>query len=204
MIMRILFILCFCFLSAVPVLASDDAHRQFLARVALAAERQNLKKPLPWITRLSFETRAAALTLADGQYLYQSPNVVRSAYDTSVVHDVTHFYKPSAPRSKMVIHYSGWHKGEIFTFGFDSGVSAEKIRIAAAFFIGYTRAFRVSDMTHLTLGVGSWFGGRVSEKPCLDSYDREYWCPALTAWTDYAPPRRRLYQYISLSLTHRF
>ena len=25
---------------------------------------------------------------------------------------------------------------------------------------------------------------RLSERPCLDSYDREYWCPALVAWAD--------------------
>ncbi len=204
MLLRLCFILCFCFVSAAPAFAADDAHRRMLARFALAAERQNLKPALPWITRFSFENRPAELTLADGQYLYRRPEVVHSAYDSSVTHDLGHFYRPSKPRMNMVAHYSGWHKGEVFTFGFDTGFSAAKIKMEPAFFIGYTRAFQVAELTHITLGVGSWFGGRVSEKPCLDSYDREYWCPALTAWTDYAPPRRRLSRYVHVVLTRRF
>ena len=204
--MRVFFILCFCFVSASPVLAADDAHRRLMAHFALAAERQKMKSALPWITRFSFETTANVheIRLADGEMIYARPAIVSSAYDRSVTYDVSGFYKPSSPRLNAVMNYSGWHAGEIFSFGFDTGFSAEKIRVKPAFFLGYTRAFRLGEMTHLTLGMGSWFGGGVSETPCLDEYDREYWCPALIAWTDYAPPRRRLAQYVNLVLTHRF
>ena len=204
MLLRLCFILSVCFLSTAPAFAMDDGQRRAMAQFALFAERQNFKTHLPWLTRFSFETRPSEITLADDQYLYARPEVVRSGYDQSVAHNVEHFYKPAAPRVKMIMHYSGWHEGEVFTFGFDTGFSAAKIEMEPALFIGYTRAFQVAELTHITLGVGSWFGGRVSESPCLDSYDREYWCPALTAWTDYAPPRRRLSRYIHLTLTHRF
>ena len=206
MMMRVFLLLSFCFLSVSPVFAGDDGHRRLMSRVALAAERQGIESVLPWITRFNFETTANVheILLADGEMIYERPTKVSSVYDRSVVYDVSSFYKPSSPRLKAVMHYSGWHAGEIFSFGFDTGFSAEKIRVKPAFFLGYTRAFRLGEMTHLTLGLGSWFGGGVSEKPCLDEYNRAYWCPALVAWTDYAPSRRRLAQYVNLVLTHRF
>ena len=136
MMMRVFLILCFCFASASPALAADDDHRRLMAHFALAAERQQIKSALPWITRFSFETTAHVheIRLADDEMIYARPTIVSSAHDQSVTHDVSGFYKPSAPRLKAVMNYSGWHAGEIFSFGFDTGFSAEKIQVKPAFF----------------------------------------------------------------------
>ena len=34
---------------------------------------------------------------------------------------------------------------------------------------------------------GGWQKERISEQPCVDAYDREYWCPNLIAWSDRKP-----------------
>ena len=38
--------------------------------------------------------------------------------------------------------------------------------------------------SHLILEGQYWFGSFVSHKPCLDSFDRQYFCGNLTAWSD--------------------
>ena len=134
--MRVFLLLSFCFLSVSPVFAGDEGHRRLMARVALVAERQGIESVLPWLTRFNFETTANVreILLADGEMIYERPAKVSSAYDRSVVYDVSSFYKPSSPRLNAVMNYSGWHAGEIFSFGFDTGFSAEKIQSEAGVF----------------------------------------------------------------------
>ncbi len=176
-----------------------------LAHYALAAKRQNAKPALPWITRLSVtERRFGDIRLADGAKLMERPDIVQSRYDQSVRHDLSRFYQFDRMRVNALMHYAGRRAGEVFSLGLDTGFSAEKITVKPALFVGYARAFQVAEQTHVAASMGGWLGGGVSEKPCRDTFDREYYCPTLTAWTDYRPPRHRLYRYIHLVFTHTF
>ena len=186
-------------ISGPPAVAVDGG----MAHYAILA-KHNEKPPLPWITQLRLSKNTGAIRLADGAIMLNRPGIVRSAYDSSVQHDVSKFYRPDKMHVNAMMHYAGRRAGEVFSFGFDSGFSATKMKVKPALFFGYARAFEVTKTTAVSMSAGGWLGGKVSEKPCLDAYDREYYCPTLTAWTDYRPPRRRLHQYINLMFVHNF
>ena len=75
----------------------------------------------------------------------------------------------------------------IILFGFDSGTSSEKINIKPAIKLGYVNSFKLSSSLFFTLGFSRWYGGKVSEAPCVDVYDRLYSCRYLISWLDVNP-----------------
>lgn len=175
-----------------------------LSGIALAAKQQNATPAMPWLGDMRINDKHAHhITLADGNNLMQRPRVVRS-YSDAAQYDVSHFYKPDKLQVNIVMHYAGRRAGEIISLGFDSGFSARKIKIAPALFAGYTRAYRVARSTHITASAGGWFGGEVTHEACRDAFDREYFCPTLTAWSDYRPSRQKLQRYLHLTWTHDF
>lgn len=149
------------------------------------------------------EKSTSNIILADGKSLMKRPSAVRS-YSKTVEYDVSHFYQPDKLQLNMIVHYAGRLAGEIISFGFDTGFSAEKITLKPALFAGYTRAFQVAKSTHISVSMGGWFGGKVSHKPCRDDFEREYYCPTLTAWSDYHQPGERLQRYYNVTWTHDF
>lgn len=169
--------------------------REFL--YAILAKQHDVKVPLPFLTQVSLlDKTPGIIQSADGRGIMYSPRVVSSGYDSSVKYDVSRFYKSDKIRLNMMIQYAGRIAGEIFSAGLDTGHHAQKIKIEPAFFVGYARAFQMTERASVTLGFGGWFGGTISEKPCIDYYDREYYCGTLTAWTDYKPVKNRLDKYV--------
>ncbi len=55
---------------------------------------------------------------------------------------------------------------------------------APSTFLGLAKNFEIDKANTMSVSWGQWFGGKVTERPCLDSYDRQYWCPNLSAWID--------------------
>lgn len=76
--------------------------------------------------------------------------------------------------------FSQW----LLSFGYDSGLQADKLSVAPSTFLGLAKNFEIDKANTMSVSWGQWFGGKVTERPCLDSYDRQYWCPNLSAWID--------------------
>ncbi len=188
-------------LSPAPAWAADSGGD--LARLAVAARQQNAAPKHPWLTRLRLAGAADDIYLADGTRLMSRPEIVYS-YNETTPYDVSRFYRPSAMRANLMLHYAGRRAGEIISVGVDSGYSAAKIHIDPALFIGYTRAFQAAENLTIALGAGGWLGGDISEKPCRDDFDRAYYCPTLTAWSAYRRPRHRLNRRAHLLLAYDF
>ncbi|WP_462137261.1 hypothetical protein [Candidatus Mycalebacterium sp.] len=188
----------------VPYTAAAVNGGMDLVRIAVAAKQQNAVPATPWIGSMRIaDSSADDIYLADGRRLMKRPGVVHS-YSETVEYDVSRFYRPNGMQAKMVLHYAGRTAGEIFSVGFDTGFSAEKIRVNPALFVGYTRTFQVAKQTLVAVGAGGWVGGKVSENPCRDEYNRAYYCPTLTAWSDHRQSRRRLQQHFQLMVSHSF
>lgn len=171
-----------CLLLNTSVLAMDGQH---LARLAIETSKQNKVIQYAWIDPLShLQFDAVNIVRADGAKLMPTPKIATSY--NGVQYDVAGFYKKK-PRINMVVHYAGRVPGEALSLGVDSGFSAKKIQLKPALFIGYTRALQLQENTYVALNANSWLGGGVSEQPCMDNYNREYYCPTLTAWSDYKP-----------------
>ena len=175
-----------------------------LLHIALASKQQNARPPMPWVSQVRLTDNAAdKIMLADGRAVMTRPSVVHS-YSGAVRYDVSRFYKPDAPQINIIMHYADRTPGEIISLGLDSGYRAEKIRVNPALFLAYTRAVKITRQSYLTAAIGGWLGGTVTEKPCMDSFDREYYCPTLTAWRDYRPAKRQLQRYYWLMWTREF
>ena len=186
-----------------PLSASgiDDGHT--IATVAQVAKQQDVTPALPWISTLRItEKDHSVIRLADGERLMQRP--IRASSYNDGNYDVAQFYKADSGRLSMVWHYAGRKAGEIFSVGIDSGYRAEKLTIRPALFIGYARSMEIEQGKYLTLAMGGWLGGKTTHKPCSDSFDREYYCGNLTAWTDFRPRRDELQHYSRLVYKHEF
>lgn len=203
----------FLLLLLLPFSSATALTPQTLSFMAINSERQNYKSVLPFISAIRFDDGSPKYLLrADGEYIYQnSTNVVSNYYflDPSAniknfTYNVAHFYKSNRPRFKVMLHYSGWLKGAVFSFGADSGHNSQKIKLKPAIFVGYTQAFRLNATSYIAFGAGAWFGGKIKETPCLDDYNRRYWCHNLTAWSDRPKQRNRLTQYVNITFTNRF
>ena len=198
------------YLPCTSVVAADDGRN--LARIALAAKQQNAAPPMPWIGDMRISDKTTSnIRLADGANLMKRPDVVRVTTQTTTVdHDVSHFYKPEKLQLNLVMHYAGRQAGEIISFGFDSGFSAEKLKVKPALFVGYTRAFQVAKSTHISVGMGGWFGGKVSHKPCHSEGlpEHKFYCQTVIPWSDYQRYSRqhseRLQRYYNITWTHVF
>lgn len=165
------------------VLAMDGQH---LARVAIETNKQNKVMQYAWIDPASnLQFNNMDIASANGIKLMNNPKTAGSY--NGVQYDVSHFYTAKKPRINMIMHYAGRTPGEILSFGIDSGFSAKKIKIKPALFVGYSRAFKIKENTHIAFNINGWLGGKILEQPCRDDYNREYYCPTLTAWRDYKP-----------------
>lgn len=196
------YLLAAAFIIATPVATAADWRQA--AGYALTAKHLNMKVAWPWLAALDVDAEPHTIRTADGRALMRRPTVVASAYDSSARYDLSEFYRPKSPRLRFKLHYAGRKRGEVVSFGLDTGYAAEKITVKPALLIGYARAFEVQKNFFFTVGVSGALGGRVSEKACFDAYDRAYYCPTLTAWRDHRPREHRNELHGGLALTWIF
>lgn len=124
---------------------------------------------------------------------------VVSGYDsTSTRYSVANFYAQQNDRQRLIGHINGFSKGELFSIGYDSGMNAQKLNVNNAIYAGYTKTMSFTKSSLTAVSFGSWFGGNVSESPCIDSYGRQYSCQSLTAWSDYKPNYPRPLAFIDI------
>ncbi len=111
--------------------------------------------------------------------------VVCSGYDAAVCASTDAFYRfKSQTLLKMTLVGTiteSW--GTRITVS--TGAKAEKLEIEPRIVLGIIRAHAFTKRDSMTTEMYNSIGGRVRNKPCLDSYDREYYCGNLTAWSDY-------------------
>jgi len=149
-----------------------------------------------FFTKLNIEQSPLSYYDAGGMPIIGNPQYVKSGYDSTIRYYVGDFYKANSNRYQFILNILGLKKGQFFSVGFDNGVKADKLTVNPSVFVGYTQTFQISKQTIFNLGLGTWLGGNISESPCIDSYDRQYWCQNLTSWNDYHPNYPKPLSYI--------
>ncbi len=188
-----------------PILAwADSNYRHHVMNVSMASAVSDLEPKLVWPASLSMTSDVTSFDTAGGDYILPSPKNVASAYDSEIRHDVSSFYRTKKDRINMILGFTLWGPGTVISVGYDSGVKAEKLSIKRALFLGVNHTVRLRKNTYLGFGLGKWIGGRISETPCVDTYDREYWCQNLTAWSEYVPSYPKVYQYAGFRFLKTF
>jgi|GEM_PF-1245404 len=182
-----------------------EQHRQQLTDFSLLA--YELKTNLFWLSELNVENDPSYFTSSSGHHIIKNSWFVTSAYDPSYkIYDVRDFYKPKSNRVKFIGNIGiNSLPGTILSLGYDNGIKSQKFTLSKNFFVGAAKTFELIEKNYITISAGKWFGGgKVTETPCRDSYDREYWCQNLTAWSDYNPNYPKNYSYIDIKYTLKF
>ena len=169
---------------AINAQAGDEEHRDTVGRVLFTSAQGGFNVQFPFVTQMYLQREQGQFTLSSGQNLLFVPSMVASGYDTSIAHDLSDFYTAKNLRQRWVLNYLEPASRWLVSFGYDSGTQADKLSIESSVFLGAAKNFELAKQHHLLFSWGQWFGGKVTERPCLDAYDREYWCPNLTAWKD--------------------
>ena len=191
----------------IPLSAYSGAaqHRSIITNLALASSIDRHLKNIFWISNTDFTSKSNEFFVnSSGATVIVANKLLSSGYDADISYDVSEFYKKNNYRAKFISNFVLNNPNTIFSVGFDSGVSADKIKIEKNLFLGLAHAFQIDKRSHIVISLGSWFGGRIKESPCYDLYDREYWCQNLTSWADYKPEYPKNLSYIDFRFFHRF
>lgn len=197
-------IICTFLMAPLTVKAIDSSYSSDIVRISLLSKLQGKNIPIPYLSRLSVEESPDTLTNASGITVISGLTAAVSGYDSSVRYDISPFYEMKNPRVKGALTLPFSSPGEYFTIGLDTGAAASKINVGNAIFFAYTDTLSVNKNTFFNYSLGSWFGGKIRETPCYDSYDRAYSCKSLTAWSDYNPNYPTQYRYVSVRVTTFF
>ena len=164
--------------------AGDEEQRDLVQRLLTAARDVQFKIDYPFVTQMYVQREQGSFTLSSGRGLLSINDIASSAYDPTIAHNISDFYNAAHTRQRWVINYLEPDSRWLFSLGYDSGSQTDKLTIESSLFLGAAKNFELAKQHHLLVSWGQWFGGKVTERPCLDAYDRAYWCPNLTAWTE--------------------
>jgi hypothetical protein len=171
-------------LGCANIRANDLDHRKAIQNAMMVSIQDPARLDYPFLSTVDIIKENGRFTRSSGWYLIDVQPVASSAYDPSVAYDITNFYKSKNTRVRFISNYQIPRTGFFVSYGFDSGTKAEKLEVSKSFFVGASQAFNPHKSHFFFYSVGRWYGEKITQKPCLDTYDREYWCPSLTAWKD--------------------
>ena len=135
---------------------------------------------------LTWADTSTAVT-TNAEFLMHKPKAVCSGYDSAVCHDLTDKYAHTNYPALLfgLFKISG---DAIVTLGLNTGFDSPKLSVSPSISWGGARRWYLSDdkTSHIVIEGNYWAGAVVTHRPCLDSYARSYYCPALTAWSDFS------------------
>ncbi|MEI8210276.1 MAG: hypothetical protein WCG16_13785 [Methylococcales bacterium] len=126
------------------------------------------------------EAAYVALPVPSTQY-----GVVCSAYETSVCANVGDFYRFNHQTQLRVALVGAISDQWGVRLSLTTGAEATKLVVDPQLIIGVIATKPLTKGRSLSGEVFGSIGGDIRHKPCLDEYDREYFCGNLTAWTDF-------------------
>lgn len=176
-------------------------HRSLLIMTSESSLAQRL--PAPWFISHFSSNSERKIRRADGAVLMEIRDSVHSAYDDSTSYNLGRFFRARNNRLSLIANWATI-AGTIWSVGIDSGHSSQKIKLQGSLFLGATSSWQTNRNQVITLGFGSWHGGGVRESPCVDEYDRRYYCPTLIAWSDRIEIRSGAQWYLDIRLTQKF
>lgn len=165
-------------------LGEDLTQRRLILNELKRSAKSDVKFDMPFISQFGVRNERGIFLKNTGEVLFSTPERAFSGYDSAIAHNIGDFYQADNKRVSIIINNYLGNTGILTSIGFDGGSRAEKFNVSNSKYLGFARSFSFGSRSTLYVSTGRWFGGEASESPCIDSYDREYWCPNLTAWID--------------------
>jgi len=190
---------------AVAAKSAERPHKEIIVNALKYQAWSGQTVDFPFLSKFQFQREVRSFKKINGDdFISVSPKVT-SAYDpTSAVYELTPFYTAKSLRTHLILNYFIPHTSLLLSAGYDSGSDAEKITVNASKFFGLSTFWRLSSQSAVYILVGAWEPQGVTERPCVDSYDREYWCANLTAWSDHVPMESVQANFVNLKYELRF
>lgn len=107
-----------------------------------------------------------------------------SIYDDDICHNVSQFYSTKIPQV-MLSGLFFVNSNDAYIIGVNTGYDSQKLVIKPSIAIGYSTLFEIEKNKKIVIEGAKWFGGNIKHEPCKDTYDREYYCGNLMAWSDF-------------------
>jgi hypothetical protein len=161
--------------------------------------------PLMFISEIDIRREVNTFSSNSGMMVLNAMAKVTSEYDeTSTAYEMTPFYTAANSRKHVISNFAIPNTPFLLSFGFDSGSRSEKITISKTYFVGFSAYQKLDASSILIFTAGGWQRERIAEQPCVDEYDREYWCPNLTAWSDRKPLTSKPLRFAEVRYERRF
>ena len=164
--------------------ADDFFQRSFILGELRKSAMLGKNFKLPFVTQLEVRKELGYFSSNSGMTVFAAPQKATSAYDASISYDLTDFYTSRKPRVRLVVNQFISGTDLMVSGGWDTGSTAPKITISPSFFLGLSGYKKLNNQLYFYFTTGAWQQQKVTEFPCTDEYDREYWCPTLIAWSD--------------------
>jgi len=202
------FLLWLIFFGFIPgaVHAIDPLHRVNVYSALRYQAWTDKKIFFPFISELDLRREVGIFSSNSGfTTLLAAPPSVTSIYDSSsTTHDLTSFYTAQNIRTHFILNYFIPGTSILVSGGYDTGSKAQKITISPTSFIGVSTYKRIDPNSAIFFMMGGWQRERVTETPCVDSYEREYWCANLSAWSDHTPLSPAAFRFVELKYELKF
>jgi len=117
--------------------------------------------------------------------------VVCSAYEETVCADVSGFYRTNKSRLTRIGVVAVLGPTWAARLRFTQGTSAPKATLQPSLQVGLITSQALRAGRTLTLEAYTSVGGDLVHRPCIDAYERTYYCGTLTSWTDFPGKRVR-------------
>lgn len=184
--------------------ATENDHRRVMVNVAVFSAETEKMLGYPFFSTVSISREKNVFKSSAGFSLFSVKDIVYSDYDETVAYDVSDLYRPARQRYNFRINWGVPVIDGYLSVGLDTGTKTSKLEIPTSRFIGFTKGIKIGTRSVVVFGAGQWFHAGIIERPCLDSYDREYWCPNLTAWKDKAITDYRNEKYFDIKYIKAF
>ena len=188
------------------VYAIDPLHRVNVYGALRYKAWTDKKIQFPFISEIDLRREVGMFSSNSGvTTLLAAPSKVASIYDsTSTSFDVTPFYTAQNIRAHLILNYFIPDTPILLSVGYDTGSKAQKISISSTRFIGLSSYKRINSNSAIFFMMGGWQREIITETPCVDSYEREYWCANLSAWSDHTPLAPSAFRFIDIKYEFKF
>ena len=99
-------------------------------------------------------------------------------------HDVSKFYKPTNTLFNVGGYYAFNKYNTLITFDYDNGYNSKKYTVGQSLRLGIAHNEQLTPNLSVQLHGNYKFGGEDTHIPCLDDFNKQYYCGDLTAWND--------------------
>ncbi len=145
----------------------------------------------------------AVQVLGGGTYMEKTPTI--SVDTANVKHNISHFYEADNHQFNMN-GYLILDTDTRIDLGYDNGLKSQKRNRSKALTIGLTQLAFIDNDSHITFGLSTKLGGKITETSCTDDsgMNKQFFCDNLATLQPFTQPEYSRNTKVSINYEHKF